>query len=48
MASIMTMYSDVEFYRVMPGKYYKVPDAWAGLLNFQQIDYRQFALAVDL
>jgi hypothetical protein len=48
MAAIMAMYSDVEFYRVMPGKYYKVPDAWAGLLNFHQIDYRQFALAVDL
>jgi hypothetical protein len=45
---IMTTYSDVEFIRIVPAKTYSVPESLSGLVNFRQIDYRDFVLEADI
>ena len=48
MMAVFTTYSDVEFVRVMPTADYRIPEPWKYLVNFRQIDYRQFAIEADL
>lgn len=48
MVQVFTAYQDVEFIRVMPGKYAPVPEAWKYMLNFRQISFREFVLEGDL
>lgn len=48
MLEVFNTYSDVEFVRVMPTVHYRMPEAWRFQVNLRQIDYRQFALEVDL
>lgn len=45
---IMSVYDDVEFVKVSFSGNTNVPAEWKDKLNFRQIDYRQFALEVDL
>lgn len=48
LASIMSLYSDVEFVRVCPTESYYAPDSWKFFPNFRQIDFRQFVIEADL
>lgn len=48
MQYVMSMYNEVEFIRVMPNQYWKVPNEWAALPNFQQVDYQRFVLMIGL
>ena len=45
---VMSLYSEVEFVRVAPTRDYRCPESWKGLLNFRQIDFRDFTLEADL
>ena len=46
--TIMETYTDVEFVRVMPESTYWVHDTIKPMLNFRQIDYREFVLEADI
>ena len=46
--SVFDLYSNVDFVRVMPMDSYRMPEPWKYILNLRQIDFRQFALEVDL
>jgi hypothetical protein len=48
MQYIMSMYNEVQFIRVMPNKFWQVPNEWAALPNFQQIDFQKFVLMIGL
>jgi len=48
MMAVFNTYSDVDFVRVMPTANYRIPEQWKFLVNFRQIDYRQFAIEIDL
>jgi hypothetical protein len=48
LAHVMEMYNDVEFIRVMPTVGWAIPDEWAGLTNFRQLDFRGFSLEADI
>lgn len=48
MTHIMDLYDDVEFVKISSSGNTAVPLEWKNKLNFRQIDYRQFALEVDL
>lgn len=48
MEYVMSMYNEVEFVRVMPNKYWKVPNEWAALPNFTQVDFQKFVLMIGL
>ena len=48
MIQIFETYSDVDFVRVMPTNTYYMADAWKYVPNLRQIDFREFALEVDL
>lgn len=45
---VMKTYSDVEFIRVMPLESAYTPERWKYQVNFRQVDFRTFALEVDL
>ena len=48
LATVMSTYDDVDFVRVMPTNTYYTPVEFQQLVNFRQIDYRQFAIEADL
>lgn len=48
MMQVFTTYSDVDFVRVMPTTTWRIPEEWKYLPNVRQIDFRAFALEVDL
>jgi hypothetical protein len=48
MMQVFNTYSDVDFVRVMPTEHFRVPEPWLYVPNFRQIDFRAFALEVDL
>jgi len=48
LATVMSTYDDVDFIRVMPTNTYYTPVEFQQLVNFRQIDYRQFAIEADL
>jgi len=48
MQKIFETYYDVDFVRVMPGKYSAIPEAWKYCTNFRQISFREFVLEADL
>lgn len=48
MAHLMELYDDVEFIKVSISGNTEIPESWKDKLNFRQIDFRQFALEVDL
>jgi hypothetical protein len=48
MTQVFNAYRDVEFIRVMPGKYAPIPEMWKYMLNFRQISFREFVLEGDL
>jgi hypothetical protein len=48
MLEVFNTYSEVEFVRVMPTANWAMPEAWKYCVNVRQIDYRDFALEVDL
>jgi hypothetical protein len=48
LATVMGVYSDTEFIRVMPTVKFRQPDAWKYFLNYRQIDFRQFVLEADI
>ena len=48
MDMVFELYSDVDFVRVMPTKQYYMPEEWKYVPNLRQIDFREFALEVDL
>lgn len=45
---IMETYHEVQFTRVMPTSGWWCPEAWKNCLNFNQITYKEFTLAIDL
>jgi hypothetical protein len=45
---VMQTYSDVEFIRIMTFNNYHVPDEFKSLVNFRQIDYREFIYEADI
>jgi hypothetical protein len=48
LASIMNLYPEVEFIRVMPQATHHVHDTLRVLPNFRQIDYRRFSVEADI
>lgn len=48
MAYIMSMYSEVEFVRVMPNEFWQIPNEWASLPNFRQVNFQRFVLMIGL
>lgn len=45
---IMSVYSDVEFIRVMPTAEWNIPEDWQYLVNFRQVDFNSFVREIDL
>jgi hypothetical protein len=48
MQQIFNTYPDVDFVRVTPTKHFRMPEPWLYVPNLRQIDFRDFALEVDL
>jgi hypothetical protein len=48
LTSIIKTYSDVEFISVMPTRSWYASDAFIRLVNFRQIDFRDFILEADI
>jgi hypothetical protein len=48
MMIIFNTYDDVDFVRVMPTKFWNMPEVWKYVPNLRQIDFREFTLEVDL
>jgi hypothetical protein len=48
MAVIMSIYSDVEFIRVMPIDSWRQPPEWQALPNFRQINFKEWSYLADL
>jgi hypothetical protein len=46
--TVIETYSDVDFVKVMPSKYHWVHESHARLVNFRQIDYREFVIEADV
>jgi hypothetical protein len=45
---VMTTYNDVEFVRIMNYVNHWIPDEFNSLVNFRQIDYRDFVYEADI
>jgi hypothetical protein len=48
LSTVMGVYNDTEFIRVMPTAKFRQPEAWKYFLNYRQIDFRQFVLEADI
>ena len=48
MSKIFSVYNDVDFVRVMPGRYAAMPESWKYATNLRQISFRDFVLEADL
>lgn len=48
MLEVFNTYNDVDFVRVMPTKFFRMPDEWQYVLNLRQITFNEFATEVDL
>ena len=48
MSKVFSAYRDAEFIRVSPTSAFRTPHQWKYHLNFRTIDFRQFAIEVDL
>ena len=48
LASVASVYTDVEFVRVMPRESFHMPEQWRYLTNFRQIEFRQFIQEIGL
>jgi hypothetical protein len=48
MAHVFETYPEVDFVRVMPGKYAPIPESWKYLTNVRQISFREFVLEADI
>ena len=48
LATVMSVYNDTEFIRVMPTASFRTPKPWRYFLNFRQIDFRQFVIEADI
>ena len=48
MESVMQVYPDVEFIRVMPTARYVQPTGWLNRSNYRQIDFKAFVAEIDL
>lgn len=44
LSTVMSVYSDTEFIRVMPTPDFRQPEAWRYFLNYRQINFRKFVL----
>jgi hypothetical protein len=48
LTTLMQVYNDVEFVRVMPDENWYCPDEWKYMLNFRQIHFNDFVTEIDL
>jgi hypothetical protein len=48
MKTVMNVYNDVEFIRVVPTKEFYMADSWKYQLNLRQITFKEFVYEVDL
>jgi hypothetical protein len=48
MAMVFNTYPDVDFVRVAPTDNFRLPESWKYCVNLRTINFRQFALEVDL